>query len=717
MTNRSSVLSPIVNALAVFGSLLPLGPLLAGRAYLVESGILIAAVGVVGLIAGLLRLGPAATLALQLVAAGAVVVWRALTLSPGHGVGEAVLQLLADGAQAIAGQAPPLGESPGVLFVTLLFAAVIQLTLELLVRVLDEPIWAFAPLSLGFVVATIASSTPQSGWHFAVVACAYVGVLLVGTRIREGQRATSASRTGAFQLTRVGLAAGMTAAGVVASLLLAPLVTVSDQPLWQGRGTGPIQLSDPTIALNDNLRRPENRPAFTYRTSDGQPLYFRTVALPDLTADGARLVPMQLRMAGLDGAYDRPGREVVSEVQMESFSSEYLPAPFAPDSFDATGVWSHDPETLAIVAAGEDRLLQTIDLSYSVTSTVPSPAAEEIAAAEAGTDADPITLSVPDVDSRVRALTQEVTAGETTAGGKALAMQRFLRSDEFGYSLDAPSTASADAISSFLLTDRSGYCIHFAAAMMTMARIEGIPSRMAVGFNSGTPQGDGSFAVTTHNMHAWPELYFQGLGWIPFEPTPSVASPPSYTDPDQSSGPSEPQSSPPPSASPEPSTSSSPSPDTAEPPSSPSPSPAPVPDGGDAPGGGLPLGWVLAIVGVLLLAAAPPLIRTALARWRLRPGQTAAALATGAWLESRALFVDAGRRWPGGSPGPAARSVGEDTPAGAALARVAGTVERALFARNADVTDLPGHVNALRRALRTDVPLWRRWLPRSLWRR
>jgi hypothetical protein len=56
--------------------------------------------------------------------------------------------------------------------------------------------------------------------------------------------------------------------------------------------------------------------------------------------------------------------------------------------------------------------------------------------------------------------------------------------------------------------------------MAVLARLVGIPSRVAVGFTRGTRQPDGSWLVTSHDAHAWPELYFAGFGWLPFEPTP-----------------------------------------------------------------------------------------------------------------------------------------------------------------------------------------------------
>ncbi|NHB83980.1 transglutaminase domain-containing protein [Tessaracoccus sp. HDW20] len=75
----------------------------------------------------------------------------------------------------------------------------------------------------------------------------------------------------------------------------------------------------------------------------------------------------------------------------------------------------------------------------------------------------------------VAALTDEIVSDTTTAGAAALAIQAFLRSEAFTYSLSAPSASGSDAISAFLLEDRSGYCIHFTAAMITMARLQGIP--------------------------------------------------------------------------------------------------------------------------------------------------------------------------------------------------------------------------------------------------
>ena len=76
-----------------------------------------------------------------------------------------------------------------------------------------------------------------------------------------------------------------------------------------------------------------------------------------------------------------------------------------------------------------------------------------------------------------------------------------------------------------------GYCEQFAAAMATMGRTLGIPSRVAVGFLHPERSAGDTWAFSTHDLHAWPEMYFGGVGWVRFEPTPQghTGDVPAYT--------------------------------------------------------------------------------------------------------------------------------------------------------------------------------------------
>jgi transglutaminase-like putative cysteine protease len=81
----------------------------------------------------------------------------------------------------------------------------------------------------------------------------------------------------------------------------------------------------------------------------------------------------------------------------------------------------------------------------------------------------------------------------------------------------------------FLFDDRSGYCQQFSGAMALMLRMVGIPSRIAAGFSAGQPNRGRGYAVRDLDAHSWVEVYFNGIGWVAFDPTPAVAPAQSQT--------------------------------------------------------------------------------------------------------------------------------------------------------------------------------------------
>lgn len=104
---------------------------------------------------------------------------------------------------------------------------------------------------------------------------------------------------------------------------------------------------------------------------------------------------------------------------------------------------------------------------------------------------------------------------------KALTICDFLKKS-CKYTL-APETPPEDAdfVSYFLTREPEGYCTYFASAMAVMARIAGIPSRYVEGYMLPEKSAKGSvYEVKGRNAHAWAELYFEGIGWIPFDATP-----------------------------------------------------------------------------------------------------------------------------------------------------------------------------------------------------
>jgi hypothetical protein len=112
------------------------------------------------------------------------------------------------------------------------------------------------------------------------------------------------------------------------------------------------------------------------------------------------------------------------------------------------------------------------------------------------------------------------TVGATTPLEKAQDLENWF-TNNFSYSIK-PGLPARNWLLPFLTTDQRGFCSQFAQAFAVLARLVGIPSRIAVGYTGGTPvHGQGvTWQITTKDAHAWPELYFAGEGWLRFEPTP-----------------------------------------------------------------------------------------------------------------------------------------------------------------------------------------------------
>lgn len=699
---RRSWFIHVASAIAVWLSLVPMGALVTGGDVLTRSVPLLVACAGVGAVLSRLAVPRLVVFLLQGVAVAGVLLWQGFSLAGGWGA-SALLDLARSGLQEIRAGAAPMDPVPSVAWLCLVLTAALLLMVTLLGDSLEQPAWSIAPLGLVYGIAAIIS-LGDLDWLYAVpVVAAYVLLLATGTPLGNDAAGSPRQRR-TFQLSRAVTCAIAGAAALALAMTLSVVVPLGTQRPWQeGSENGPIQLGDPTIRLDQDLRRPEDTHVLTYETDTGQPVYLRTVALSEITSEGAKLVPMNLSRFGLGNAYRYPGTRTTVKVELAA-PSEFLPAPFAPDSFTADGIWAFDPQTLSIVASGPERAQQSVGLSYTVTSDIPTPSRDELRAATAGTPPDRITEQVPDgLDDGVGALVEAVTRDAATDGEKALAIQAFLRSDRFTYSLSAPAPNGSDSISTFLTSERSGYCVHFATAMALMARLAGIPSRIAVGFAPGDKVAEGTFEVSTHDAHAWPELFFDSLGWVAFEPTPGFSG--------GGSGDAEDE----PSAAPSPTSSaarssSAPAPTEDVPEDAPS-TPAGVSDPGS--GGGAATGVGVTLLGLLVALLATPMTMRAWQRHaRLRAGSTPTQAFEGAWAELRATFVDHGLAWPAGSPVPAAEAAADllGQSAAEALAAVAVQVERSRFARpgEAPAPDLAAQVARVRRAVAARSGRWAR---------
>jgi len=127
---------------------------------------------------------------------------------------------------------------------------------------------------------------------------------------------------------------------------------------------------------------------------------------------------------------------------------------------------------------------------------------------------------LPALDPRIAELASQITAPAASPYEKALALEAYLRT-RFGYTLEQPAPLPADPLAAFLFERRRGHCEYFATAMAVMLRTLGIPSRYVKGFLAGEYNDVGDdFIVRAADAHTWVEVYFPGLGWVEFDPTP-----------------------------------------------------------------------------------------------------------------------------------------------------------------------------------------------------
>ena len=169
--------------------------------------------------------------------------------------------------------------------------------------------------------------------------------------------------------------------------------------------------------------------------------------------------------------------------------------------------------------------------SYRVLSQIPQPSTAQLetAGAEYPEAVREKFLQLPEDRPEVlRETAQRIQADyqPQTPYEAARAIERYLVYDGgFTYNLKADYTRADRAIEEFLGDEREGFCTQFATSMALLSRELGVPARVVYGATSGKEEEPGEYVVTGYNIHTWVEVYFPGVGWYPFDPTPGFSVP------------------------------------------------------------------------------------------------------------------------------------------------------------------------------------------------
>jgi len=443
---------------------------------------------------------------------------------------------------------------------------------------------------------------------------------------------------------------------------------------------GPVAdgVPDVTIALGEDLRARSTTPVLRYENVAKDTSTRFTLAVltdfdegtwrPDdqLDADGSSVSDLRPPLIAADGASSWTSTTAATlriPIRIEGLLSAWLPVSQGTQRVVPQGTedgswtaddwrWVADTQTVRSTSAVTTRDDAYITISCPLlASQLPSPCGSLgdgtswPVAARSPADLAPL-LELPDgVPAAVTEAAADITSGATTRSAAAEALTTWFRA--FTYDEAAPYEPGADPEDPYqtmtaFLDQRRGYCVHFATTFAVMARSLGMPARVAVGYASRSG-GPGWNSVSGVNLHAWPEIYYEGVGWVAYEPTPggagaradagTAAEPGAQSGPDDSPSAAAPEPTSTPGGAPTGSQSGAQNPEEGSRQSG-------EPSGGDGAGTGIApaVAWILVAVLLALLvpAVGPALVRGVRRRRRRRAIAAGPAPAAAAWAE----FVD-----------------------------------------------------------------------------
>ena len=432
--------------------------------------------------------------------------WRTF----GYRIGNDVI----DSALVMYAQPVPYDLAPGV-FVMVLPAVVIVAAFATSATLYEaSPVLSVAVMGLTIGVHSTVAFEDGAGPFFAVFLACAVGLLL------------SAGTVGKDGPGRAALVAGTV---VVALALLVPRLPLSDATIspgvidWTRIGTGGTSRLDVQADVGDYLEA--GRDAELFRVQSSEPLLWRGGTLDSF--DGVRWsdTTSPVEDDGVELAAGVPSRVVEQEIEVLNAETDVLFGGYkvvGTDRFDAV---QNSDASWSVDEPFED------GSTYEVTSEIPQPTEDQLQAA--GT-AYPAAVSrkfleLPSSTPGVVAETARRIEGDydtATPYDAARAVERYLIYDGgFVYNLDVSYRRADKAVEEFLGDGKEGFCTQFSTSMALILRDMGIPSRVVYGATTGDEVEDGEYVVTGSNMHTWVEVYFPGVGWYPFNPTPGFSMP------------------------------------------------------------------------------------------------------------------------------------------------------------------------------------------------
>ena len=411
----------------------------------------------------------------------------------------------------------PYDLSPGLLI--LLLPLVVVLVAFAVSATLYEHSPVFSVAILGITLGVLSTSSFETGIgpFFFVFLCA-AGVLLLYAEAGAGNRGPG----------RIAVIAGLAVILLALAIPKLPYTNLTVSPGlidWTRIGTWGTSRLDVQADVGDYLTTGQDTRLL--RVNSEEPLNWRAGTLDNF--DGVRWTDTT-RPGEEDGeeiAGGVPTETVVQSVRVMNAQSDWV---FG--GYRVTRTSLEDAEQNSDGSWSVDEPL--VDgSSYRVLSEVPQPTDEQLQGSGVAYPAEVRERFLqlpPDTPQAVSETAQEIRDryDTSTPYNTARAIERYLVYDGgFTYNLDADFRRADRAIEKFLDENgnREGFCTQFATSMALISRELDVPSRVVYGATPGEQVEDNEWVVSGRNMHTWVEIYFPGVGWYPFDPTPGFALP------------------------------------------------------------------------------------------------------------------------------------------------------------------------------------------------
>ncbi|GGM38183.1 transglutaminase [Micromonospora sonchi] len=545
----------LVSAAATLLAAAPLSAIFERWTWLVQAVIAVAAVAAA---AALARLGRTPTWAQILAMVGGLILaltWlfpsgdELLAVLPTPATFGHFAELIIGSGEDMRSRSVPVPDTDPLLFVTVLGVGAVAVLVDVLCVGLRRPALAGLPMLAIYSVPVAVHVESVPPVPFAIGAAGFLWLLVTDNvdRVRRfGRRFTGDGRD-----VDVWEASPLSAAGrrlAVVGLALAVLVPLAVpgmtaglmSTLNSGAGAGfggpglggsPGRV-DLFAALSGRLNQSEVTDLLKVTTTEKEPFYLRFGVADDLRADGFRVRgpsgqrvtgdlpdPARRTLPGIERTRHRATVEVSRDLDMR-----LLPVYAEPVGFAELGnSWHYDPNLQVVFSNRENSRGRTYSFDYvrsvytpqALRGAQPLPADLPLRAQQT------VTPDVPEVAE----LVAELIRGKRTEYDKVRAIYDYFSEDNgFTYQLNTEQGTSGQQILDFL-ENKAGFCQQYAAALAWMVRNAGIPARVAFGFTNGNRRTGDTFTLTNRNLHAWTEVYFDQVGWVPFDATPTYGVP------------------------------------------------------------------------------------------------------------------------------------------------------------------------------------------------